>query len=315
MTARLLEAVPNFSEGRDLDVVDRIVAAMASHGVEVLDRTSDPDHHRSVVTIVGAPDAVERAAVAGAEVAIETIDLRGHQGVHPRIGALDVLPFVPLGAATMDDARRSARRVGRILAEELGVPVYFYGQASDPPGRPLAEIRRGGFEALSRGWPADRVPDVLPGDWPHPGAHPSAGGTCVGARSVLLAWNVVVEGVDMAAAAGIARSIRERDGGHAGVRALAFRLERRGAVQVSMNLEDPSATSPMTVFREIEEAVEALGGRVVETEVIGMLPDELLLEAAADRLGGRGWDVERMLSRRVAANLAAGGAEESTGTA
>ena len=304
MTARLLEAVPNFSEGRDGAVLESIVGAVEAAGVEILDWSSDPDHHRSVLTIVGAPERVEEAAVAGAAVALERIDLREHRGVHPRVGALDVLPFVPLGAATMEEARASARRVGRRLVEELGVPVLFYGEASDPPGRPLAELRRGGFEALLRGWPTGREPDLVPEPWAHAGAHPTAGVTCVGARRVLLAWNVVADSIDPAAAADIARAVRERDGGFRGVRALGLPLESRGLVQVSMNLEDPAQTAPMEVFQRVEAMILQRGGRVVETEVIGMLPDELLLSAAAQRLSATDWTEDRILSRRVAAHLA-----------
>src|SRR5688572_17664621 len=135
MTARILEAVPNFSEGRDLAVVGSIVDAMRKSGAEVLDWSADPDHHRSVVTVIGPPKLVEDAAFAGAAVAVEQIDLRQHRGVHPRIGAIDVLPFVPLAGLSMTDAAASARRVGERLASELGLPVYFYGAASDPPGR------------------------------------------------------------------------------------------------------------------------------------------------------------------------------------
>lgn len=315
MTARLLETVPNFSEGRDPAVVEALVAAMESAGTEVLDWSADPDHNRSVITAVGPADRIEQAAVAAAEVALDRIDLQRHSGVHPRVGALDVLPFVPLAGASMDDARDSARRVGRILAERLGMPVYFYGEASDPPGRTLAEIRRGGFETLVAGWPEGRGPDLVPDAWEHPGAHPSAGATCVGARPVLLAWNVVVEGVARAEAAAIATAIRERDGGLPGLRALAFELESRGLVQVSMNLEDPGRTSPLAVFERIEELVDELGGHVVETEVIGMLPDELLLDAAASRMKGAGWPLDRMLSRRVATHLAGSAEHRSIGKA
>ncbi len=144
---RVLEAVPNFSEGRDPDTVEALVACIAGHDVEVLDWSSDPDHHRSVVTFIGAPGDVEAAAVASARFARDHIDLRGHQGVHPRVGALDVLPFVPVHGLEMSDAVASAKRVAAKIAE-LGVPVYLYGRASDPPGRGLAELRRGGSRAL-----------------------------------------------------------------------------------------------------------------------------------------------------------------------
>ena len=303
MTARLLEAVPNFSEGRDHGVIDAIVEAMRSAGADVLDWSADEDHHRAVVTVVGTPPVVEEAAIAAARIAVERIDLRHHSGVHPRIGALDVLPFVPLVGLTMADARASARRVGERLAREVGVPVFYYAQASDPPGRGLAELRRGGFEQLARGWPADRTPDVAPASG-HAGAHPSAGATCVGARPLLLAWNVYVEGIDRSQAATVARALRESSGGMTGVRALALELPRKGAIQISMNLEDPDANAPMAVFRAVESLVKEQGGRVLETEVIGMVPDALVMGAAAERLRlGRG-GAGRLLSQRLLAHLA-----------
>lgn len=301
----ILEAVPNFSEGRDLGVVRAIVDAIEDAGAEVLDWSADPDHNRSVVTLVGAPDTVARAALAAARTAVESIDLREHDGVHPRIGALDVLPFVPLAGVSMAEARAVAHRVGRVIAEEVGVPVYFYAEASDPPGRRLAELRRGGFEALVEGWPPGREPDLLPRGWPHPGAHPTAGVINVGARPVLLAWNVVVDGVTLDEARGIATTIRERGGGFPGLRALAFELQSQGAIQISMNLEDVRAVSPFDVFRRIEAEVERAGGSVVETEVIGMIPDELVFDAAAERLRLTDATAERLLSRRLVEYLAA----------
>lgn len=298
----VLEAVPNFSEGRDPATVHALVRAVESvDGVEVLDWSSDPDHHRSVLTYVGPPAAVEDASVAAARVALERIDLGRHRGVHPRVGALDVLPFVPLEGLDMADAVASARRVGRRLAD-LGIPVYYYGRASEPPGRGLAELRRGGVEALRDGFPPDRVPDELPaaedGEGPRP--HPSAGVTCVGARPVLLAWNVFVRGLDAAGARAVASGLRERDGGFPGVRALGLRLPEQERVQISMNLEDPGRAPPMEVFRALEAAVGELGGSVEETEVIGMIPDTLVLPAAGDRLHLLDLSPDRLLSHRVA---------------
>jgi glutamate formiminotransferase len=300
MTARLLEAVPNFSEGRNADVIHEIVGAMSSApGAAVLDWSADADHHRSVVTVVGEPHAVEQAAFAGASVAVRRIDLREHRGVHPRIGALDVLPFVPLMGLSMADARQCAHRVGARIARDLGVPVFFYGQASDPPGRTLAELRRGGYEALVDAWPQGRRPSLLPDAWPHAGAHPAAGATCVGARELLLAWNVVVRGITLETAAAAARGLRERDGGFPGLRALALWLPGRGVVQISMNLERLGTTAPMTVFRRLEELVERAGGEIAETEVIGMMPDDLVVGAAAERLRMPAATTERLLSRRL----------------
>jgi glutamate formiminotransferase len=298
-TARILEAVPNFSAGREAGVVEEIVASVHNAGADVLDWSADPDHNRAVVTFIGTPEVVEEAAVAAAGVAVRRIDLRRHSGLHPRIGALDVLPFVPLVGLTQQDAQRSARRVGRRLAREVGVPVYYYAASSEPAGRSLAELRRGGFEALVSGWPAGREPDELPEGWPHRGAHPTAGATCVGARPILLAWNVVVNGIELGAAKAIAAEIRARNGGPSGVRALAFSLVSRGRVQISMNLEDAEVNSPMAVFRRIESRVAELGGEIVETEIIGMMPDGLLLEATADRLKLVQPDASRMLTRQA----------------
>jgi glutamate formiminotransferase len=298
---KVLEAVPNFSEGRDLDLVQALVDRIASHDVEVLDWSADPDHHRSVVTYIGGPQAVEEASVAAARFAIDHIDLRSHQGAHPRVGALDVLPFVPLAGIGMADAVESAHRVGNDIAR-LGLPVVFYGRASTPPGRSLAELRRGGFEALvkrrAEGWQPD-----LPREAYAP--HPSAGVTCVGAREVLLAWNVFVEGIDVRAARRVASGIRERDGGFAGLRALGLQLEGQNRLQISMNLEDPIRTSPIAVLDAIESEVRSLGGSVLETEVIGMMPDTLVLPNSAGRLKLPDLGSARVLSHRVAEHVAA----------
>jgi len=303
MTVRLMETVPNFSEGRDPEVLEAVVHAMSDAGADVLDWSADYHHHRSVVTAVGAPEVVEEAAVRAASVAAQRIDLRRHAGLHPRVGALDVLPFVPLLGLTLADAVASAHRVGRRLAGEVGLPVYYYGAASRPAGRALAELRRGGFETLMARWPKGREPDELPGDWDHPGAHPTAGAVCVGARRVLLAWNVLLGGITLAAARAIARTVRERGGGFQGVRALALALPDRG-VQVSMNLEDPDAVSPLAVFDRIVQLAEEAGGHVLETEVIGLVPDRLVADAAADRLRLRPGTAERLLSARLADHLA-----------
>ena len=293
---QVLEAVPNFSEGRDLSLVRALVDAIVSHDVELLDWSADPDHHRSVVTFIGAPADVEAAAVAAADVAVRRIDLRSHRGVHPRIGALDVLPFVPLSGLTMDDAVGSARRVGARIAE-LGVPVFFYAAASRPPGRGLAALRRGGFEGMANGFPQGLLADLPPGvDRPHP----TAGATCVGAREVLLAWNVFVSGIELDAARAIASEVREREGGFRGLRALALHLPGQDRLQISMNLEDPVHTSPLDVFAAIESKVEARGGKVVGTQVIGMMPDALVLPGVADRLQLLDPGAARVLSRRVA---------------
>jgi len=300
MSQGIVEAVPNFSEGRDLEVVRELVRTIERTGAEVLDWSADPDHNRSVITLVGRPATVQEALVEAAHHALERIDLSLHEGVHPRIGALDVLPIVPLAGLDLDDAREIAHALGRRIADEVGIPVYFYAEASEPRGRRLSELRRGGFEALIDGWPKGREPDLLPTGWDRPGAHPTAGATSVGARPLLLAWNINLNGVDIATARAIAAEIRESGGGFLGLRALALELESKGLTQISMNLEDLSKTSPFEVFQRVEDDVIAAGGAVVETEVIGMIPDELILPAAGARLRLAGDDTgRRLLSRRL----------------
>lgn len=305
----VLEAVPNFSVGRDPALVEELVEAIAAEGVDVLDWSADPDHNRSVVTFVGEPAAVEEAAVAAGRLALERIDLSGHEGVHPRIGALDVLPFVPLRGMGMEEAVAVARRAGERLAG-LGLPVYFYGEASEPPGRSLAELRRGGVEALRAGFPTGREPDLPLEGAAREKAHPTAGATCVGARKLLLAWNVVVDGVSGDEVRELAAGLRETGGGFAGLRVLGLELPdralrgARGNVQISMNLEDVERTSPFRVYRAIEAWLEERGGAVVETEVIGMIPDALVFPAAEDRLQLLDPTGERRLSARLADHLA-----------
>ena len=301
----VLEAVPNISEGRDPAKLRRLVDLVEAVGVDVLDASSDPDHHRSVLTFIGDPPAVEEAAFTVARFALEHIDLREHRGIHPRVGALDVLPFVPLHDMGMDAAVASARRVGGRITLELGIPVYFYGHASSPPGRRLAELRRGGVEALWDGFPADRLPDL-------PDAalladaedirlrpHPTAGVTCVGARPVLLAWNAFVRGVTLDDARAVAAEIRERGGLFPGLRALGLHLPGSDRLQVSMNLEDVVRTSPLDVLTAIRDRIEARGGAIEEIEIIGMMPDTLVLPPPEDRLHLPDLGPARVLSSRV----------------
>ena len=322
----VVETVPNFSEGRDPEFVAAAAAAFTDAGCEVLHTTMDPDHHRSVITAIGSSASVEDGAVAAAALALERIDMRRHRGVHPRIGALDVLPFVPLHGIDMAGAAALAHRAAARIAR-LGIPVYLYGAASEPRGRGLASIRRGGFEALAAG-PAGgraaadlhgrglgrataglhegdvgRVPEPSAEAHGHLFAHPAAGAACVGAREVLLAWNVDIEGVALAAARCIAADVREAAGGFAGLRALALLLRGQNRLQIAMNLENPAATDPLTVFRTIERRVRDLGGRVAGTEVIGMLPDQVPPETAR-RMRVRDWSEDRVLRRRVQSYLA-----------
>ena len=309
----VLEAVPNFSEGRDEAVVRGLADVVGAHDVDVLDWSMDADHHRSVITFIGPPADVEAASVAAARFAVEHIDMRRHEGLHPRTGALDVLPLVPLHDLGMPEAVASAHRVGKAIGE-LGVPVFLYGAASTPPGRGLAELRRGGFEALEARFLEGHVPEYPP-DVRRP--HPTAGATAVGARRVLLAWNVIVSGVSHADVREVAALIRERGGGFPGLRALGLRLTEADRFQVSMNLEDPDATPPLAVFDRIEAEIAARGGQVHGTEVIGMIPDALVLPGTSDRLRLLDPGPARVLSRRVVEHVEvrARGTPETSGTA
>jgi len=282
--ARLVECVPNLSEGRRREVVDELVAAFAGAdpGVLVLDRSSDADHDRTVLTLAGPGPALVEAAVAGARACVRLIDLNQHRGVHPRIGALDVLPFVPLGRATRLrgggdpdlDCAALAERAGRRIAAEAGVPVYLYGAAARRPERAaLPAVRGRGFEALRSALAAgDPDPPGWGPDLGGPGLHPTAGATAVGARELLIAYNVELAGADLELARRIAAAVREHDGGLPAVRAMGVPLARRGLVQVSMNLLDYKVTPPAVAFAAVAGLAEPAGARVVASEIVGLVP-------------------------------------------
>jgi glutamate formiminotransferase len=264
-----LECVPNVSEGRRPEVVARLAAAAAAPGVRLLDVSSDPDHNRSVLTLAGEPEGLHQGLLALYEVALAGIDLNRHQGVHPRVGAVDVVPFVPLGDTPMEMAVAAAGRLAREVARRFGLPVYLYERAARRPERTaLAEIRRGGFEGLE-GRLADPAwaPDFGPSR-----VHPTAGATVIGARFFLIAFNAVLASADVAAARAVARRVRESGGGLPAVRALGVHLASRGLAQVSMNLVDYRRTPPARALERVEEAAAALGTRVVETEIVGLVP-------------------------------------------
>ena len=301
---RLVECVPNVSEGRRPEVVDEIVAAFAGPEVLVLDRSSDADHNRTVLTLAGPGPALVEAAVAGAAACARLIDLTRHRGVHPRMGALDVLPFVPLGrdtalagAADPDlDCAALALRAGRRIAEEVGIPVYLYGAAARSPDRAaLPTIRGRGLEA----------PVALAPDLGGPGPHPTAGAVAVGAREVLVAYNVDLAGADLELARRIARAVRERDGGLPAVRAMGVALEGRGLVQVSMNLLDYRVTPPAVAFAAVADLAERAGARVVRSEVVGLVPAAALAGTDPAELRLDGFTPDLLLEQRLARVLRA----------
>jgi glutamate formiminotransferase / 5-formyltetrahydrofolate cyclo-ligase len=292
-----LECVPNLSEGRRPEVVARLLAAVSSvPGVRLLDASSDPDHNRSVLTLAGEPDALHEGLLALYAVALEEIDLTRHQGVHPRVGAVDVTPFVPLDDTPMEVAVVAAERLGAAVAERFGLPVYLYEEAARTPGRVrLADIRRGGFEGLA-GKLADPAwtPDFGPAR-----AHPTAGVTVVGARFFLIAWNAILATADVAVARAIARRVRESGGGLPAVRAMGVYLASRNRAQVSMNLVDFRRTSLFAALERVRQEAKSLGTRVVETEVVGLVPEEALWGSLREALQCPVLGGERMLEERL----------------
>jgi glutamate formiminotransferase len=259
----LIECVPNFSEGRNEETVHAIDRAIRSvSGVMLLRSELDPDHNRSVITFAGPPDAVEEGALRGIAAAVERIDLRRHSGVHPRIGAADVVPFVPLDGATLEDCAAIAHRTGHAVWEKLGVPVYFYEAAAASPERaPLDDVRRGGFEH----------PALTP-DLGGPALHPSAGACAIGARKLLVAFNVNLNTTDLSIAKAIARKIRASSGGLPFVKAMGVPLASRNQVQVSMNLTDFEQTPLRQVYEAVYEEASARGISIAGTQIVGMIP-------------------------------------------
>lgn len=259
----IVECVPNFSAGRDLGIVDAIEQAIASVAeVRVLDRTSDADHDRSVITFAGPPAPVREAAVRGVEIAARLIDLTQQHGVHPRVGAADVVPFVPVAGVTLADCAALAHEAGEAIWQRARVPVYFYEAAARRPDRTnLADVRRGGFEAL-RDQTAARPPDIG-----GPGLHPTAGAAIVGARKFLIAYNINLASNDLALAKRLAARLRTSSGGFPAVKALGLALESRGIVQVSMNLTDYEQTGIDQVYEVVAAQADIVG-----SELIGLIP-------------------------------------------
>lgn len=295
---QIVEAVPNFSEGRRVDVVDAIAAAICAPGVHLLHRTSDWDHNRSVLTVAGAPEAVVEGLFRAIQTAAGLIDLRVHRGVHPRLGATDVAPLVPIQDVTLEECVGLARRLGARVGEELGLPVYLYeAAATRPERRNLAHVRAGEYERL--------VEEIeLPQRRPDfgPARLGPAGAVILGARPFLIAFNVFLRSDDVAIAKAIARSIRESSGGLPAVKALGLLVD--GQAQVSMNLVDFRVTPPHRVVEVIRAEAARHGVAVDRSELIGLLPQEALLAAAAHALGlpslGTEQVVELALQRALA---------------
>jgi glutamate formiminotransferase len=272
-----VECVPNFSEGRRREVLQGLLAAAAVPGVRVLGLSADPDHNRAVLTLAGEGEAVLEAVFRASRLAVAEIDLRQHRGTHPRIGAVDVVPFVPLGGTPMSACVELARQLGRRLGEELQLPVYLYERAATRPDRQnLADVRRPQFEGLAAWFedPAHR-PDFGP-----PRPHPTAGAAAVGARPPLVAFNVFLDTQEVDVAKRVARAVRGSNGGLRGVKALAMDTETRGRVQVSMNLVDPGRTGLATALDMVRREAARYGVAVTGTELVGFVPLDALVQAA-----------------------------------
>jgi len=296
--AAVIECVPNFSEGRRKDVVDKIVHSIRSvPGTKVLDVESDPDHNRSVITYTGTRESVGESAFRGARAALELIDLTKHKGEHPRMGALDVLPFIPVQEATMEDCIDIANRTAARIAKELKIPCYMYEAAAKRPDRRnLENVRRGQFEGLREAVLTDdtRYPDYGPRM-----LHPTAGATAVGARMPLVAFNVNLRSTDVSVAKDIAKKIRASSGGMPHVKALGFTLQDKGMVQISMNLTDYTVTPISKVFDAIREEADARGVEIANGEIIGLIPLDVVCDLAARFLKLEGFTSRQILEKRI----------------
>jgi glutamate formiminotransferase len=290
---KIVESVPNFSEGRDPEKIERIVGAFRNRAdVLLLDYSADADHNRMVATVAGSPEAVAAAVVEAVGQAVALIDLTRHSGRHPRIGAADVVPFIPLRGMTVAEASALAADVGRRIAERYFLPVYLYEDSATAPHRHnLADVRRGEFEGLSdKMLQPEWKPDFGPA---HP--HPTAGAAVVGARSPLIAFNVVLDSDNIEIARAVARRIRFSSGGLPACKAIGVDLQSRGCVQVSMNLTDYRQTSMYAAFEAVRREAEQLGVAVAGSELIGLVPMQAVADVAAEALHLEKFSVNRII--------------------
>lgn len=294
---RILECVPNFSEGRDLNKIEKIVNPFrAKENVKLLDYQKDEDHNRMVVTLVGEPTALKQAVVEAIGVAVELIDMRKHKGQHPRMGAVDVVPFIPIKNVTLIEAVNFSKDVAREVSEKYALPVFLYEESATAPARQnLAVIRKGEFEKMAEKiknpeWKPDFGPDKI---------HPTAGVTAIGARMPLVAFNVNLGTNDLNIANQIAKCVRHISGGLRYCKGIGIELKDRGIVQVSMNMTDYQKTSLYRVFELIKIEAKRYGVNIVGSEVIGLVPMEALVDAAVYYLGIERFTMEQVLETRI----------------
>ena len=294
---QIMECIPNFSEGRDLDKVEKIVSSFrGKENVKLLDYSSDKDHNRSVVTVVGEPDALRDAVIEAIGKAVELIDMTKHEGQHPRMGCVDVVPFVPIRNCTMDDADRIAKEVAQEASERFGQPFFLYEYSATAPHREnLANIRKGQFEGMAEKmkdpqWKPDYGPDTI---------HPTGGVTAIGARPALVAYNINLDTSDLEIANKIARNVRHINGGFRFVKAMGVMLEDRNIAQVSMNLTDFTRTSIYRVFETVKMEARRWGVNVAGSEVIGLVPMAALIDCAEYYLQIEDFKPEQVLESRL----------------
>jgi glutamate formiminotransferase len=295
---KLVECVPNFSEGKDMKVVDAIVKEIEKvNNVSLLDRESDSDHNRSVITFIGEPSAVKKAAFLATAKAAELIDMNKQRGEHPRIGATDVIPFVPISDVTMKECVKLSKELGKEIAEKLNIPIYLYAEAATRHDRiKLPDVRKGEYEGLKEEIKTnpDKKPDFGPNK-----LHPTAGATAVGARYPLIAFNVNLNTNNLKIAEDIAKKIRESSGGFKAVQAKGFDIKERGIVQVSMNLLNYEVTSMITVFNAIKEEADKQGVKIVGSEIIGLVPMNALIDVAEKHLMVENFNKNQILELRL----------------
>ncbi len=294
---RIIECVPNFSEGRDLEKVEKIVQAFrAKENVKLLDYSTDKDHNRCVVTVVGEPEALKAAMVEAISTAVEVIDMTKHEGQHPRMGAVDVVPFIPIKNVTVEEADKIAKEVAKEASEKLGLPFFLYEKSASAPHREnLAAVRKGQFEGMAEKMQDEKwVPDFGPKT-----IHPTAGVTAIGARMPLVAFNINLGTSDLSVADKIAKQVRHLGGGFRYVKAMGVELEERNIVQVSMNLTDYTKSAVYRVFETVKMEAMRYGVNVVGSEVIGLVPMQALVDCAEYYLRIENFSIDQVLETRL----------------
>lgn len=294
---KIMECVPNFSEGRDLEKIDKIVNPFrGNEGVKLLDYSNDIDHNRLVVTVVGQPEALKEAVIEAIGIAVELIDLNHHQGQHPRMGAADVVPFIPIKGCTMDDAIALSREVGATVAERYNLPVFLYEKsASEPHRENLAAVRKGEFEGMAE---KIKLPEWHP-DFGPAERHPTAGAVAIGARMPLVAYNINLDTPSLEIAHGIAKKIRFIGGGLRYCKAMGVELKERGITQVSINMTDYTKTALYQAMEMVRFEARRYGVNVVGSEIIGLVPMAALIDTSAYYLGLENFSMQQVLEARI----------------